>query len=79
MRRSPAEATEEGAFATLVELGRHFEEGAERGELRPGIDPRRAPILCLASVYGVQVAVTAEERHADFEQLFSLYLTEDPR
>jgi len=63
----------------LVELAHHFESAAESGELRPGIDPARAPLLCMASVYGVQVAITGEERHADFEQLFSLYLSGDPR
>ena len=62
---------------TLVELARHFAEGSERGELRPGFDPRRAPLLCVASAFGVQLAVPAEERRADFEQLFSLYLAED--
>ncbi|MBW1886307.1 MAG: TetR/AcrR family transcriptional regulator [Deltaproteobacteria bacterium] len=63
-------------FPTLVELTRHFEEGAVRGELRPGIDPQRAPLLCLASVHGVQVNVPEEDRQSDFEQLFFLYLAE---
>jgi AcrR family transcriptional regulator len=63
----------------LVELARHFESAATNGELRPGIDPSRAPLLCMASVYGVQVAVASDERHADFEKLFSLYLDEPAR
>ena len=59
-----------------VELTRHFRESAERGELRPGIDVERAPLLCLASVFGVFLGVPKDDRRADFEHLFSLYLAE---
>ena len=77
VRGSAGASSEPEAFPALVELVRHFEEGAARGELRTGIDPERAPLLCLASVYGVQLAVPESERARDFEQLFSLYLAEE--
>jgi hypothetical protein len=64
------------AFPSVVELARHFEEGSARGELRPGIDPQRATLLCLVSVFGVQLAGAPSEREADFDQLFSLFLAE---
>ena len=60
----------------LAELGRHFAEGAERGELRPGLDPQRAHLLCFASLYGVWMVVPSDDRRADFEQIFSFYLAE---
>ena len=72
------ERTLDEARARLItaELARHFAESAERGELRPGIDPRRAPLICLASVLGVFLGVPNDNRRADFEHLFSLYLAD---
>ena len=53
--------------------------GLRLSELRPGIDPKRAPLLCLVSVFGVQLVGAPDERAAEFDQLFSLYLAEDSR
>ncbi len=72
-----ASPSDPDAFPSLAELARHFEDGSARGELRPGIDPQRASLLCLVSVFGVQMAGAPSEREADFDQLFSLYLAED--
>ncbi len=78
MRRTAAGRFDADSFPALVELARHFEEGAARGELRAGVDPARAPLLCLASVFGIQMSVEPDERAADYEHLFSLYLGEEP-
>lgn len=77
LRGAAAGPPDPEAFPSVAELARHFAEGARSGELRPGVDPQRAPMVCLASVYGVQLAGSASDRAADFDHLFSLYLAED--
>jgi hypothetical protein len=56
-------------------LERHFAEGARRGELRAGLDPARAPLLCLTSVFGYLIASGGgpADRRADLRALLALY------
>ncbi len=77
IRRTPGSSFDPTDFPALLELARHFEQGAARGELRAGIDPKRAPLLCLASAHGIQVGVEPDQRAADYQHLFSLYLAEE--
>jgi AcrR family transcriptional regulator len=80
-RRPEGVALDEQSFPTVIELTRHFAEGADRGELRPGLDPARAARVCLAGVFGILTGIAAPPaaRRTDFELLFSLFLAEDSR
>jgi AcrR family transcriptional regulator len=80
-RRPEGVALDEQSFPTVVELTRHFTEGAARGELRPGLEPAHAARVCLAGVFGILTGIAAPPtaRRADFELLFSLFLAEDSR
>lgn len=78
-RRPAALALEGRAYPAFTEVVRLFREAAARGELREGLEPDRAARVCLTNVLGLLLGVPApiEERRADFELLFSLYLRED--
>jgi AcrR family transcriptional regulator len=80
-RRPEGVAFDEQSFPTVVELTRHFTEGAARGDLRPGLDPAHAARICLAGVFGILTGIAAPPaaRRADFELLFSLFLAEHSR
>jgi AcrR family transcriptional regulator len=69
------------AFPVSVELERHFLEAAERGELRRGLEPRRAAELCLASVFGFLIGPPrpTDSQREGLRTLVSLYLPEEPR
>jgi AcrR family transcriptional regulator len=58
------------------ELGRQFAAGAEKGELRAGLDPDQATNLCLTSVFGflIGTAEPSATRRGDLQVLVSLYL-----
>jgi len=61
------------------ELLRQITAGAERGELRSGLDPLQATDLCLKSVFGFLIG-SAEPiaiRRSDLRSLVSLYLAGD--
>jgi AcrR family transcriptional regulator len=75
-RRPEGVALDEQRFPTVVELTRHFIEGAARGDLRPGLDPVDAARVCLASVFGILTGIAAPPaaRRADLGLLFSLFL-----
>ena len=78
--RRPADLPlDEQPFPTIAALSRHFAEAAARGELRAGLDPGEAARVCMGSVFGLLIGLpgTPDERRADLELLFSLYLAED--
>ena len=69
----------EQPFPFLRLLEERFAAGAERGELRAGVDPGRAPILCLTSVFGIFIANrTEQERRADLHTIAALFLPDAP-
>ena len=66
----------EQPFPLVRLLERRFAEGAARGELRRGIDPKQATYLCLSGVFGYLTAGSppGADRHADLRAMLSLYL-----
>jgi AcrR family transcriptional regulator len=67
-------------YPLIHELARFFAEGAARSELRAGLPPERAPLLCLTGVFGYLMAADPEsDRRADLRALTGLYLNADPR
>lgn len=78
-RRPEVLRLDEEPFPILVELEHHFAAAAERGELRAGLEPADATLLCLSCVFGVLVGVRAapEERRKHLEMLGSLFLEEE--
>ena len=80
-RRPAGLPIDEQPFPTIAALGRHFADAAARGELRGGLDPDEAARICLASVFGLLIAMPGApaQRRADLGRLFSLYLAEDAR
>lgn len=73
----PATATSAAALA-LVE---QFSRAAERGELRPGLRPEHAAVLCLRSVFGCLVGGprSLEECREDLTTVTSLFQREKGR
>ena len=64
-------------LARLIE--ERFAEGAARGELRTGLDPNAAPLLCLTGVFGYLIASSeSTDQRADLRTMLSLYLSDDP-
>lgn len=65
----------EQPYPLLRVLERHFAEGARRGEVRAGLDPARAPVLCLTTVFGYLISSDggAADRRADLRALLALY------
>ena len=62
-------------LARLVD--KRFLEGAERGELRAGLDPVTAPRLCLAGALGYLIAShDQDDRRADLRAMLALYLSD---
>jgi AcrR family transcriptional regulator len=61
------------------EMLRQFSAGAERGELRSGLDPAQATDLCLKSVFGFLIGndQPIAACRTDLLTLVSLYLPED--
>jgi len=80
-RRPAGLPIDEQPFPTTAALARHFAAAARSGELRAGLEPEPAARVCLASVFGLLIAVPVPpgQRRADFGLLFSLYLAEDAR
>lgn len=78
VRRPPQLALDDQPFPLLVEIQGRFASGAETGELRAGIDPERATLLCLSSVFGYLLASAAppEAQRDDLRTIVSLYLRE---
>jgi len=78
-RRPAGVPIDEQPFPTIAALGRHFAEAAASGALRPSLVPEEAARVCLASVFGLLIALPGPpaQRRAEFGQLFSLYLAED--
>lgn len=66
----------EQPFPLVRLLERRFVEGAARGELRAGLDPSRAALLCLTGVFGYLVAAQPEwdRQRDDLSAVVSLYL-----
>ncbi|MBW2393207.1 MAG: TetR/AcrR family transcriptional regulator [Deltaproteobacteria bacterium] len=66
---------DEQPFPLVHELAKHFERGAERGELRSGLQPGRAAFLCLTSVFGyLMAAEPQQDRRTDLRALSTLFL-----
>jgi AcrR family transcriptional regulator len=78
VRRPPELPFEDRDFPLVEALDVRFLAAGERGELRPGVDPRRATHLCLASVFGYLLAsdLPPEAQREDLRCLVSLYLPE---
>lgn len=74
--RRPADLPlDDQPFPAVHEVTRHFVTGAARGELRPGLAPERAAVLCLSSVFGYLMAAPLEgERRRDLRDIVTLYL-----
>ncbi|MEM7409138.1 MAG: helix-turn-helix domain-containing protein [Myxococcota bacterium] len=67
----------EQPFPLVRLLEERFAAGAARGELRAGIEPERAPLMCLTSVFGYLIANRPEaERRADLRTIAGLFLPE---
>jgi AcrR family transcriptional regulator len=66
----------EQPFPLVRLLERRFRDGAARGELRRGLEPRQATYLCLTGVFGYLTAgpEPGADRHADLRAMLSLYL-----
>ena len=65
-------------YPLIHELARFFAEGAARSELRAGLSPEKAPLLCLTSVFGyLMAAEPGADRRADLRTLTGLYLNEE--
>ncbi len=66
---------DEQPFPTSRLIEKRFLEGAERGELRAGLDPSTAPLLCLTGVFGYLIAAPeVADRRAHLRAMVSLYL-----
>jgi AcrR family transcriptional regulator len=64
-------------LARLIE--ERFAEGAARGELRAGLDPKAASLLCLTGVFGYLMASPeSTDPRAGLRTMLSLYLSDDP-
>jgi len=65
----------EQPFPLVRLLERRFSEGAQRGELRAGLDPRQATFLCLTNVFGYLIAARpGADPRADLRAVVGLYL-----
>ena len=65
-------------FPLIEELGRLFAKGAERGELRAGLSPERAPLLCMTGIFGYIAAGNPDwDRRAEIQTMAHLYLADD--
>jgi AcrR family transcriptional regulator len=65
----------EQPFPLVRLLERRFTEGAARGELRAGLDPRQATFLCLPGVFGYLVAgLPGGTQREDLRAAVGLYL-----
>jgi AcrR family transcriptional regulator len=76
VRRPPQLDLDHQPLPLVHALGHRFAQGAERGELRAGLDPARATNLCLTSVFGYLSATadSDEAQRADLRALVSLFL-----
>lgn len=70
--REPADA--ERSTAVLDAVVPIFRQGAEAGELRPGLDPERAAAVCLASLFGCLLDGDRAGQPDDLRALTSLFL-----
>jgi len=70
--REPIDA--ERPSAVLDAMVPLFRRGAERAELRAGLDPERAAPLCLASLFGCLLDAERVGRPEDLRALTSLFL-----
>jgi AcrR family transcriptional regulator len=70
---------DEQTLPLVTELGCHFADALESGDLRPGLEPAQAAHLFLAGVYGYQVGTTGahDETRADLRAFVSLFLATD--
>ncbi len=59
-------------------INERFRAARDRGELRAGLDPEQAAVLCLSGVFGylLGVDVTPDERREDLRTLFGLFLAD---
>jgi hypothetical protein len=65
----------EQPFPLVRLLERRFAEGAQRGELRAGIEPRQATFLCLTTVFGYLIAAPPDGDHrANLRAVVGLFL-----
>ncbi|HKJ23589.1 MAG TPA: TetR/AcrR family transcriptional regulator [Myxococcota bacterium] len=55
-----------------------FRQGAERGELRAGLEPERAAALCMASLFGCLLDSEIAGRPEDLRAMTCLFLSEEP-
>ncbi len=68
---------DEQPFPTARLVEKRFAEGAERGELRAGLDPVKAPVLCLTGAFGYLIAAPENaDRRANLRAMLSLYLAQ---
>ena len=65
----------EQPFPLVRLLERRFGEGAQRGELRTGLEPTQATFLCLTSVFGYLIGAPPHADHrANLRAVVGLYL-----
>jgi AcrR family transcriptional regulator len=65
----------EQPFPLVRLLERRFSEGAQRGELRAGLDPGQATFLCLTTVFGYLIAAQPDADHrANLRAVVGLFL-----
>lgn len=78
-RRPAGLPIEEQPFPIVAALTRHFADAAARGELRAGLEAEAAARVCLTSLLGLLIGLPSapDQRRADFDLLFSLYLAEE--
>lgn len=78
-RRPAGVPIDEQPYPVVREVTRHFVAGAVRGELRAGLDPARAALLCLSSVFGYLMGAPSDgERRRDVSEIVRLYLEAPP-
>jgi AcrR family transcriptional regulator len=65
----------EQPFPLVRLLERRFAEGAQRGELRAGIEPRQGTYLCFTTIFGYLIAATPDADHrANLRAVVGLFL-----
>lgn len=76
-RRRPDLPLDDQPFPVAQEVIRHFVEGEARGELREGLEPETAAVLCLASVFGyLMTALPGAEHRGHLRTIVGLYLAD---
>jgi AcrR family transcriptional regulator len=64
----------EQPFPLVRLLAERFAVGAERGELRAGLEPRQAALLCLTGVFGYLIGMPGGRQREDLRASVGLYL-----